>query len=331
MSRVAHTTRIRQRDLGKLIDSQLGVITREQALGVGVTPSALRHRLRVEGPWTVVLPGVYLASNGAISGPQRLVAAVLYGGKASMVTGVAALEHHGIWHPGDPMVDVLIPSSRSRHDAGYVRMHRSARLPEAEPSGPMRYAPAPRAVGDAARSLMNLRDVRAVVASSVQRGRCTVEELAAELLNGPRAGSAYFREAVSDVIAGIRSVAEADLKKLIDRSGLEQPLYNPELWAGDTLIAIPDAWWPRYGVAVEVDSREWHLSPQDHARTLERGRRMTRHQILAHHFTPNQLRRSGHDVIAQIQETIEDARDRPPLNIRTIPVDHPDYGQFRHR
>jgi hypothetical protein len=57
---------------------------------------------------------------------------------------------------------------------------------------------------------------------------------------------------------------------------------------------------------------------------------MTRHQILVHHFTPNQLRR-GRDVIAQIQETIEGARDRPPLNIRTIPVDHPDYGQFRRR
>jgi len=247
-----------------------------------------------------------------------------------MVTGVAALEHHGIWRPDDPMVDVLIPSARSRHDAGYVRVHRTARLPRAESSGPVRYAPAPRAVGDAARLLMNLRDVRAVVASSVQRGRCTVEDLLAELQTGPSAGSAYFREALSDVIAGIRSVAEADLKKLIDRSGLERPLYNPELWGGGALIAIPDAWWPSYGVAVEVDSREWHLSPQDHARTLERGRRMTRHQILVHHFTPNQLRR-GRDVIAQIQETIEGARDRPPLNIRTIPVDHPDYGQFRRR
>ena len=43
-------------------------------------------------------------------------------------------------------------------------------------------------------------------------------------------------------------------------------------------------------VAVEVDSREWHLSPEDHAKTLARGRRMAIHQLNVLRFTPRQIR-----------------------------------------
>ena len=32
---------------------------------------------------------------------------------------------------------------------------------------------------------------------------------------------------------------------------------------GETFLARPDAWWLKAGVVVEVDSREWHLSPED--------------------------------------------------------------------
>jgi hypothetical protein len=51
-------------------------------------------------------------------------------------------------------------------------------------------------------------------------------------------------------------------------------LYNPWLYVGEEFIARPDAWWPDAGVVVEVDSREWHLSPADWKRTLARHSRM---------------------------------------------------------
>ncbi len=41
-------------------------------------------------------------------------------------------------------------------------------------------------------------------------------------------------------------------------------MFNPLLYdAAGGLIASPDAWWPDAGVAAEVDSREWHLAPDD--------------------------------------------------------------------
>ena len=118
----------------------------------------------------------------------------------------------------------------------------------------MRYALLGRAVADAVRGLDDLRDVRAVVADAVQRGRCPVRDLAAELVAGPDIGSALFREALADVADGIRSAAEGDLKDLLARSGLPMPLFNAKVFAGEEFIAMPDGWWPKFGLALEVDS-----------------------------------------------------------------------------
>jgi hypothetical protein len=101
------------------------------------------------------------------------------------------------------------------------------------------------------------------------------------------------------------------------------PLFNPMVFAGDCFIAKPDGWWPELGVAVEVDSREWHLSPEDHAKTLARGRRMAIHQLNVLRFTPKQIRAEPARVVAEIRAALKGARGRPPLNLRTVPCDEP--------
>jgi hypothetical protein len=99
------------------------------------------------------------------------------------------------------------------------------------------------------------------------------------------------------------------------------PLFNASLYDGDgTFIARPDAWWPEHGIAVEVDSREWHMSPEDHAKTLTRGRRMARHQIVVLRFTPRQIRSEPAQVIDDIRDALHGARGRQPLNLRTVPA-----------
>src|SRR5579859_5574212 len=84
-------------------------------------------------------------------------------------------------------------------------------------------------------------------------------------------------------------------------------------------LACPDAWWPELGVAVEVDSREYHLSPEDHERTLARHARMAAHGITVLHFTPRQIRTQPAEVAATIKSALTAARGRPALPIRTIP------------
>ena len=126
-----------------------------------------------------------------------------------------------------------------------------------------------------------------------------------------------FREALTDVADGIRSAAEGDLKDLLAASRLPMPLFNASVYDGRAFVAKPDAWWPEFGIALEVDSQEWHLSPHDHARTLERQRRMAKHGILVLPFTPRQIRTQPAEVLAAIRDAIENARGRPPLNVRT--------------
>jgi hypothetical protein len=62
------------------------------------------------------------------------------------------------------------------------------------------------------------------------------------------------------------------------------------------------------------------MSPEDHARTLARGRRMGVYQIVALRFTPKQIRSEPAEVIDEIRRTLEGARGRPPLNLRTVPA-----------
>jgi hypothetical protein len=320
------STRHHQDALFRILEQQLEVITRRQALDVGLTRHALGHRLRPGGPWRSLLPGVYLAATGTPTPLQEEMAALLYAGSGSVVTGPAALRSHHIGKAIPDHIDVLLPAETKRRDAGFVRLHRTTRLPERIwQVGPVRYVPPPRAVADAVRGMDSLRDVRAVVADAVQRRACQVRELAAELAEGPNTGSALFRMALADVAEGIRSVAEADLKDLLVKARVPMPLFNPALYDADgTFIARPDAWWPELGIAIEVDSREWHLSPEDHENTLARGRRMGRYQIVVLRFTPGQLRSEPAAVIEEIRRTLEGARHRPPLALRTVPVDDAD-------
>ena len=178
--------------------------------------------------------------------------------------------------------------------------------------------PPARAVADAARGMTSLADVRAVVAAAVQLGTCTPGALAAELQAGPVQGSALLRTAVSDVCDGIRSSPEADLKHLLRRAKIAEPMFNPRLYADEEFIASPDAWWPEAGVAGEVDSRAYHLSPQDHERTLARDARMAAHGITVLHFTPRQIRTQPGTVVSAIRSALAAAGSRPRLPIRTI-------------
>jgi hypothetical protein len=308
--------------LAELLDRQLSVATRGQLLTLGLKDNAVQYRVRAGGPWQTLLPGVYLAATGVPSFPQKEMAALLYAGPGSLITGPVALMHHSIRsNASDGIVDVLIPIERQRASTGFARLHRTARMPERTCSaGPVRLALAPRAVADTVRLLSDLRDVRAVVADAVQLGRCSLGELAGELSGGPVRGSALFRSALAEVADGVRSTAEADLRDLIKTARLPAPLFNPSLFLDDAFLAKPDAWWPRAGVAAEADSRAWHLSPEDWDRTRHRHDLMGAAGIISLHFSPRDIRTKPAMVTQLIRDALTRGLDRPPLPIRTVPL-----------
>ena len=304
-----------------MLARQSGVITRSQAQECAMSDAALRHRLRPGGPWQVLLPGVYQTTTGSPARPQRLMAAQLYAGRDSVITGPAALILHNLRAPQTVFVDVLIPHERRRRSAGFVRVHRTARMPNVVLwVGDVGYVPLARAVADTARGLRDVSEVRAVVADGVQRRRLHVSQLADELARGPVQGSAGFRQVLAEVGDGVRSAAEGDLRTLIKRERIPDPMYNPRLYAGGSFIAEPDAWWTDAGVAGEIESREWHLSPQDWERTLARDARISAYGIIVLHFPPKRLRTEPQVVAAEIRSALAAGRSRGPLDIRALPA-----------
>src|ERR1700724_1288923 len=101
---MASSTRIDRNALARTLDQQLGVMTRKQAVDVGLTRHALQHRLRLEGPWQSLLPGVYLAATGTPTLIQQEMAALLYAGQGSVITGLAAVRQHHIRGPATEFI-----------------------------------------------------------------------------------------------------------------------------------------------------------------------------------------------------------------------------------
>jgi hypothetical protein len=312
-----NTERLRQ-----VLQAQHQVITRQQALLCGMPASTLDRRVAPGGPWQRLLPGVYLAVTGSATQDQREMAALLYAGPRSLITGSAATRRHHLSSPGPDVVDVLIPWNLRRQNAGFVRVRRTRQMPDRRyVTGKIRFTKAPRAVADAARSLTRFDDVRHVVCDAVQRRVCTVAELTTELQSGPTAGATMFRDALAEIGDGVRSVAEGDCRLLIVRSDLPKPVFNARLFdTHGVFIATVDAWWQQAGVAAEVDSRAYHLTAEDQDRTTERHDRLIAHGILLLHFPPKRIKTDGVGVISELRSAIERGLRRPPLPISALPA-----------
>jgi len=310
------------RRLLALIEAQGQVVSRAQALSGGMSPHAVAHRLRPGGPWRRLFPGIYQTSTGTPTRVQQEIAALLYAGSRSVITGGSALRHYRLPAPQSDHIDVLVPQQAQRQSIADVRLHRTARLPEMVDVLPhRRYALPYRAVADTARWLTSMPEARAVIAGAVQKGACTVAQLMEELDAGPSRDSALLRSVLFEVGAGVRSAPEADLRVLIKRSGLPQPMFNPRLYLPDgTLLGSPDVWWPEAGVAVEVDSKRWHLSPDDWEHTMDRHARFGAHAIVVLHFAPHKLRADPASVVAAMRNAYRAGITRPRLPITALPV-----------
>jgi hypothetical protein len=302
--------------LRKLLDKQHGVLSRSQATALGIGMSSIAYRIRPGGRWQRVFPGVYLTDTNEPTVDQLDMAALLYAGNRSMLTGRAALRRYGIMPSYAGSLDVLVPATSNRDNRGCVRIRRTSRLPLAASQGPIRFTLIPRAVTDAALAAASVRDMRAIVCLGVDRG-CSIQDLAAELGSSRLHGSARLRVVLADVARGIRSGPEGDLMDLIDRSDLPTPAYNPRLYVGEAFLAMPDAWWEAFGVAAEVDSREYHFDEADWEHTMRRHGRMTAAGIRVLHFTPRRIRAEPERVIATIRQTLQTGS--PIAGLRTVP------------
>ena len=274
------------------------------------------RRVAPGGPWQKMLPGTYLAVTGKPTIEQRHVAALLYGGPHSVITGPTAIRLHRLRSPGPDAIDILVPWTVKRQSTGFVRIHRTRRMPAFYTTGPIRFARVGRAVADAAHGFTTLDDVQTVVAEVVQRRACTIAEIGLELAGGATRGSIHLRTALAEVRAGVRSVAEARFLNRIEHSGLPKPELNVLLVAADgTLIGEADAWWDEAGVAAEIDSQEYHFYRAGWLKTNAKHNRMLKYGIFPHHFAPSSIDSDWDTIYDELKSSIEQGLQRPRLPI----------------
>ena len=271
----------------------------------GVDDMAMYRRAR-NGQWQRLLPAVYAVHNGQVSAEQRRVAAALYTGRDCQLAGFSALTWYGFRSvPEHDSVYMIIPHDARRKSAGFVRVQRTLELDEyARRTDLYQICSPARAVVDACRELRDARPIRAIVAEAIQRGYCSLDALDREIRRAGRSRTALVHRAFDEVLHGVRSAPEGDLRGITLHSRiLPAVLWNVPLYTLDReKLPTPDGYLGEVGIALEVDSREYHYRPEDWARTLERHNLLAKYGILVLHFTPGQIRDNPDKILRLIEE-----------------------------
>lgn len=297
-----------------LANSRDGAIRVMRLEELGVASCTAYRRCRPGGPWQRILPGVVLLHNGPVSGRQRVLAALLYGGSDAVVTGAEACRRYGLQAVGeDGVVHLAVPADRKVHSCGFVVVERTTRMP----GNPVwrdgvPLMPVTRAVLDAGRRLTERDPCRALLTETVQRRMTAVEDLASELALGSSRGSAIPRTVLAEMSEGAHSVAEIDGARLWKRASLPPARWNGELlWPNGVFLAKPDAWVDEVALAWEIDSVTHHADPEGFQRTVARNVRYARAGIVVVQTLPSRLRSDPVAVVRELRDAYAAAAARP--------------------
>ncbi|GAA1903253.1 hypothetical protein GCM10009716_11510 [Streptomyces sodiiphilus] len=299
--------------------AQCDVLTPAQLRAHGVAESTARHRCRPGGPWQRPLPRTVVLHSGPLSWEQRCWAAVLYGevrGRAAL-TGRTALALHRLTAVPAPenlrRVNILVPRAaktqtrRAGWSGGEVVVHRTRRMPpRVRMNAGLPVAPLARAVADAVSGGEpgGGPGPEAAVYEAVQARGVAPAAIAAELREGRRAAPGWLREALADLGAGVRSPAESRARRALTAAGLPLALWNVRLHLDGQWLADPDAYWPRAGVLLEVDSVAHHTSQDGWERTMARHNRIEAVGLKVLHASPRQLRTDPGAVVAAVRQAL---------------------------
>ncbi|MFC3449807.1 hypothetical protein [Amycolatopsis speibonae] len=294
------------------------VVRAAALIAAGVPGRTISRRCAPGGPWQRLMPGIVLLHSGEATDEQRLGAALLHGRENATLTGLWALRRHGLERLPPPQdVHILVPAERRVTSTGFVHVERTRHLPRPHLRGDLPVAPVPRAVIDAARRRTDEDEIQTMMAEAVQRRFCTTDLLARELDQAGRTGTALPRKALVPLLAGARSVAEADAWHLWRRSGLPPGHWNVPIFdANGIYIATPDFWCDEIAFAWEIDSYRHHASLEDHRATVARNARYVAAGIVVLQTLPSRLRTEPELVLGELRAAFRTARDRPRPNVK---------------
>jgi very-short-patch-repair endonuclease len=259
----------------RLASSQHGVLSRGQAVAVGLSRHAIAY-LVSSGRWEIVRPAVYGVRGHPPTWHQQVMSACLWAGAGAVASHHSAARLWGM--PGLESDHVEISTiSNMRWKGGGVTVHRVAGLVPAD-VGEIAAVPvtaAPRTLVDIAGQIDETRleialdDALRRRLVSVPRMRWTLERLGGK----GRAGTAALRKLLEARRPGLpppESALETRLARLLRSAGLPEPLRQHRIRHGSKVVARVDFAYPEVRLAIEVDGYRYHTGKQDWLRDVRR-------------------------------------------------------------
>jgi hypothetical protein len=248
-------------DIHDLLDVQAQLVSRRQALELGMQPHDIRRMLR-RREWRIVHPGVYVAHTGPLGWVERAWAGVLFSWPAALWgdSAIRGAEGPGRAGEDDETIHVAVDRWRSSLVAPEgIRVHHVTRLGSGvqwNMSPPrMRYEEAALDVATEATS-----DFRAIaaLAKACQSRRTTARRLLDSLAARPRnARRTWLRGTLTDIAEGTCSVLEHGYLVQVERAhGLAHAERQVRATASVGIVYRDTEYGER--LVVELDGRLFH-------------------------------------------------------------------------
>jgi len=286
-----------------LVDSQDGLLTRRQALDGGYTRRAIAHRLE-RRRWIDPLPGVYLTTGGEPTRRQHLLAALLYAGPDSAIDGLDACVYHGIpFARRDPTnVYVVVPWANPTRNIRHLVVRRTKSVITTTSTDLLRYVDPATAAIVATRPMNDPRRVLAVLSDALQRRTTTYDDLMRAHVRATPRNALLVDDALEQLGARVRSVAENDFRLLSEASEILPPArYNWLLRLPGGRTVSPDALYVDAGLVHETNGRRAHEREDLFADMQERHDALTVAGFTVLHNTPHRIRTRGRVVISEVE------------------------------
>lgn len=265
-------------ELLELAAAQHWVLSRDQAVGLGLSRQSISRRLS-SGFLVPLHPSIYRVAAGPESWHQRLLASCMW--TSGVTSHRAALKLLGIDAYSGNIIEV---SSRThRVSSTKVRIHQISGLPAGDV---MRVGPIPTTTPTrtllGVGSVISQKSLEEALDSALRQRLTSVDRLMAGIErlggHGSRGPSALAKLLATrgDVVA-TDSALETRLIRLLRHHGLPPPRRQVEVRDGRGFIGRLDFAYPELKIAIEVQSYRWHSSWASQGKDRER---LNRLQIL---------------------------------------------------
>ena len=239
-----------------LAEAQAGVLTLEQAAGLGVGPWAVRRLATAQ--WQRLAPGVFYLGLGRPPWLAQAWAGLLVGGPRARLAGEAAAHLHGLLADPPPTVEVLVPLDRQVRDRWPWTFRRERPgVRDVRSVGVLSRTTVEDTVLDLVDRATTAREVQGLVATAVQQRRTTVVRLRRTAAGRARLRHRRLVDALlDDVAAGAETPLEIAYLHQVERAhGLPRGVRQHR---SDHSAAVRDVLYEEFAVAVELDGRLGH-------------------------------------------------------------------------